>query len=240
MPGKAKRALKRSKKRTGKVMVRDAVAPNVTVRPGTTLILKVPGMPVPDTLECTLVYVDFGNKVVTNVGSGYLSWRLRSNSAYDPDPSLGSGAIAGFSELAAFYANYRVLGFAYDWEVVNLEAFPVALYTLPSNSDLGLNSNLGTYSEEQRVKRTIVSQSGGMDRAKLRGRYDLETTFGSKMVASDANFNSGTGGNPVNLLFHNFAASAIKSGAPSFANGIASFLTVQYRLLFYGRKSLNN
>lgn len=62
----------------------------------------------------------------TNVGGVQASVQYRSE-AYDVDPSVGSTAMPGFTELAAIYQRYRTLRMSYKFTCCNQEAYSVAV-----------------------------------------------------------------------------------------------------------------
>jgi hypothetical protein len=65
--------------------------------------------------------------------------RFSPTNAYDVDPTLGSTALPGFTELAGLYKFYRVASSRVKVAFYNKEAFPEVLYLLPTNTDFGAN-----------------------------------------------------------------------------------------------------
>jgi len=65
--------------------------------------------------------------------------RLVPTFAYDVDPTVGSTAMAGFSEYAGMYRFYRVQMSKIHCAFANNQAFNVIAYIIPANADPGAN-----------------------------------------------------------------------------------------------------
>jgi len=161
----------------------------------------------PDAIIVDLVYIDttFSR---TNNASPFLSYRMRMNSIYDPDPALGSGAIPGYTMWSNQYTSYRVLKFSYDVEVINKEAFPIDVISCPTITDVGLNyASSSDLLGNPYANSHALSMLGGMDRCKFRGSIDQGQFSGSaNQYLGDDAYGSGVGTNPSSMLFFNIAA----------------------------------
>lgn len=167
----------------------------------------------------------------SNVGNAICSWRYRMNSTFDPDPLLGTGAISGFNEWAGIYSTYRVIGFRYEIEISNAEAFPIVVTTCPTTSDLGANATAALdFSEVPYGKQAMLSAKGGQDRAFISGSLYLPKFFGASYLY-DSTFNSLTTGNPGTLLFFNVGC---VSGTAQTVGTISS-VKLTYITSFYRR-----
>jgi len=179
--------------------------------------------PVPDGTLVDLFYIDttFSRN---NVGGTVLSWRYRMNSAYDPDPLLGTGALTGFLEWAAFYTHYRVVDFGYDIQLANMETFPLLVVCCPSATDLGANY---TYTDQipefPYGRKNILSAKTGDDKCRFRGSVDISKFEGTTESIYDSTFASAVTANPSNVRYFNVGAGS----SAVFANGI--FLSVRLR-----------
>jgi hypothetical protein len=190
----------------------------------------------PRSLVVTLPYLDATAPNRNNAGIGFLSWRYRINSAYDPDPLVLSGAIPGFTEWAAFYQSYRVLKIDYDITVANKEAFPIEVVVAPSNTDLGANY-LNTYalSSYPGNKSTLIGPTTGIDHVNLKGSIDPGRLFGQvNSYLGNDNYASGTGSNPLALLYINIGALA----PAAFVNGVYSRVILKYTISFFTLRTL--
>jgi len=117
---------KRIKKKQG--ASRNAGAQIVVVRGGTWA---------PARIATTLRFSDF---VTLSAGaSTAANVRFAPTFAYDVDPTVGSTAMAGFSEYASMYRFYRVTGSKAKCAFANAQAFNVAIYLIPENVDPGAN-----------------------------------------------------------------------------------------------------
>jgi hypothetical protein len=188
-----------------------------------------------DAIIVDLIYFDQTYSRTQN-GFAFLSYRMRMNSAFDPDPALSSGAIPGFTDWANLYNSYRVLVFKYDIEVSNQEAFAIDVLTAPSTTDLGLNyTNSYDLLGNPFGKSHTLSAMGGMDKARFRGTIDLGQFSGNLVqYCGDDAFGSGVGTNPASIIYMNVAAVAtltFNTGKGIFTKG-----KFEYTVLFYGRK----
>lgn len=76
--------------------------------------------------------------------------------AYDIDPTVGSTAMAGFTEYAGMYRFYRVQASKIHCAFANVQAFNVIAYVIPSNVDPGANFNSTT--AQQQLANTYCRQ----------------------------------------------------------------------------------
>jgi hypothetical protein len=179
-----------------------------------------------------LNYID-STLVRNNAGFDYLTFNMRANSAYDPDPLLLSGGISGFSEYAKFYSFYRVLEIELSWAVSNKESFPVHLGLTASTNSLLINSvatAIDTLENGYSLGPATISPSGGMDRVMITKRISLSKVWGSvAQYLADDNWASSVTTNPiflVNLAFVAYASSP-------FMNGIDSDLRIRFHTEFF-------
>jgi hypothetical protein len=186
-----------------------------------------------DTIQVRLKYFDT-NMTRNNAGLDYMSWRYRMNSAYDPDPSVATGAVSGFNEWAAIYSTYRVLAIVYEVAVANNEAFPLQLAVAPTFTDIGLNAPTSVdLAEVKFAKYTLMAAKGGQDRAKLTGALRLDEIFGASYLY-DSTFNSSVTTNPATILF-------LKVGLTSpspLVSGVTPAIRIWYDVLFYRRQNI--
>jgi len=188
-----------------------------------------------DTLDVVLFYQDT-NQIRSSTTS-ICSWRYRTNSVYDPDPNLSTGALAGFTEWSAFYNRYRVIEFGYDVQIANLESFPLMIMCGPTVNDIGANATfIDQLPENPYGKKSLISAMGGMDRCRLKGNIDLARFVGSKTLFNSDNFASTVLTNPNNLLWFNIGYA---TGGPATTKGVFVSVRLRYRVLMYARVELN-
>lgn len=190
--------------------------------------------------DCVLVELSYPDTVLTrtNPSSSYLSWRYRINSAYDPDPALVSGAIPGFAFWAAGYTAYRVLSSSYSIDICNFEASAVDIVAAPSLVDLGLNySGTNELFGNPYASQALLSPSGGMDRARLKGTLDLGVIWGNcNELVSSASFGSGVTANPSQPIYLNIGG--VCSATFTLNKGLDYRCLIKYTVLFYQRRIL--
>jgi hypothetical protein len=157
------------------------------------------------------------------------------NSAYDPDPLLGSGSLSGFNEWAAFYSHYRVVGFGYQFELANNESFPLIVVCAPTVVDVGANySSTDQISEFPYGQRAMISAKTGADRCVLSGYVDIAKLEGTTEAIYDSTFSAVTTTNPAQPRYFN-----IGIGAPSvLVNGVTASVRLQFTVLFFARNNV--
>lgn len=187
---------------------------------------------VPDTLRVHIVFPDT-TLVRNNVGAKFGSWRYRS-SAYDPDPSLGTGAIPGFTDLAAFYNTYRVIRMRLRIECENAETFGVTLKTCPLTFDPGANSTtFASYADANpRGKSRLMGPNGSQNRVRIvTPWYTLPQLTGFKGSEFDVSYSAFINANPSITWF---IGVGILSPV-AFVSGVVINSLVDYDVMFYGR-----
>jgi hypothetical protein len=189
---------------------------------------------VSDAIIVDLIYFD-STYTRVNAGNAYMSYRMRMNSIYDPDPALGTGAIPGYTQWASFYNNYRVLVFKYDLEVSNQEAFPQDVLVCPSRSDLGTNYvSIYDFLGNPRGKSHTISSTGGQDKCRFSDKIDLGQYYGNpSQYLGDDGFGGSVGGNPGVMMFFNIAT--LSTANQTAAKGIFTKGKYTYTVLMHGR-----
>lgn len=202
------------------------------------VVTAPPGAYVADKCLVKMRYNDTQNGQFTNSAAVYASKRYRLNSCYDPDPQIGSGSIAGFSEWAAFYSNYRVNGVGYEISICNKEANPVQIIVAPTISDVGANySTIDELQELAFARNGIVSIAGGQDRIRFKGYLPMHEILGDKLkYKSDPQFSAATTANPATMFYLNVGGYML--GGTFTGLGLAMTLRFTYYVEFYGRKTL--
>jgi hypothetical protein len=207
---------------------------------GSKFVSKIPGIVFPDSTVAELIF--YTSPVMTNNGNVYANDRWKLNSAYDFDPTIGSTAIAGFSEAAGIYSMYRVLHVKMTIDFTNQEAFPATCWVAFNASfvgDPGANSSgaidwmMNPYS-----KRKLCSQAGGVDRGRFSESMSLARLSGSSSYLTDDNFAALCTTNPATILYAVIGADPVGSNTFTTGKGFALSISAILRVQFYGRKFL--
>jgi hypothetical protein len=197
---------------------------------------KTPGSILPD--QSLVEYHFYSSYIMTNNGVAYTNLRWKVNSAYDVDPLVGSTAIAGFTEMAALYGSYRVLGIKSVMEFVNNEAFAVDVYCGPQptlNTDPGANSIGGLdWLMNERFKHSVLSPTTGMDRISVSQDVDFSRLF-SRQIATDDSFGGSVTGSPGLSIW--YIAGALPAGTKTFTTaGVSVFAHLVLKTIMYSKK----
>jgi len=180
---------------------------------------------VPQSAQVKLRYVDEGTR--TNAGATYASWRYRS-SVYDPDPLLGSGAVGGFAEWAAFYNLYRVNAMRLTIRVQNMEAFPVQMTISPQNTDPG-SDNSQTFVDAPWAKSVLLAPLGTTGSNRTVTMYvSGSKLIGDKTFRGSLNYSGPISGNPANSYFLNLGFNT-----PGIENFTSAGVIHSTQIVFY-------
>lgn len=191
-----------------------------------------------DRLRCNLLYNDTTTSR-THALSPAGNWAYRS-SAYDPDPSLGTGAIPGFTELANLYEQYLVHSMTLKLQVANQDTIAYILGVWPSNIVASVNSLLSSdiqeYSANVGAQRRILATVQARP-SSLQVRAEGLSLFGRQFL-TDTTFASSTSGNPsipygINIGF--FAG-----GGANMSLSMIVSAAVTYDVEFFGRRQLES
>jgi hypothetical protein len=149
---------------------------------------------------------DYG--YLANTGALFNGQRYKMNSF---NPSFTTTLpMAPFDEYASFSNLYRVINFRCTTRWAALEAFPEAVITGPSTTDIGINNSLILeFSTNQYWKKKFISAKTGMDRALMHTSISLPSYFGSNQYMFDPTTAAATpSSQPTNLLYYNFGTYA--------------------------------
>lgn len=194
----------------------------------------------PDRFYTTLKFYGYGNLTIPPAAQTKGA-RYRPTSAFDIDPILGSTATPGFSELAAFYSNYRVTSSSMRLEANNSSTASGALIVLcPLNQDPGASPTDAVVQSwiEQPYAMVKAIGTAGSPAVVISKMMSTEKIFGSKMVYFDDNFQSLVTTNPVNNWY--WGIGAIVPIPAAAAQTINCLIEINIGCEFFSRKILSS
>jgi len=190
---------------------------------------------VADSLRTKLRYV-LPFQTVLNAGSLVSSLRFTSN-AFDVDASLGSTAMAYFSEIAAMYSRFRTLGMKYKFQVSTNEVHSIAyvhgfMSQSLSSTGVGLNYAEGPY--------VFTAVSGGINADPTKtfeGQVAVSKFFGTQQALVDDTFTGSTTSStlPASGTLYLYIG-AVSTAFLAAGFDVTGF--VELDLLFYDRNAL--
>ena len=198
--------------------------------------LRRPGQFAPDSYEATLVWVDTNS---TRTGTGTfdaINWCYRT-SAYDPDPSVLTGAIPGFVELANLYGYYRVISMRLFLDIATAEVNQSTVVVWPSNVLNSVNSLTKTDLMEVAGNPFARSRMTGINSVvpvKISTKLSPKKFLGN-VYYTDESYASTTSSSPANMLYMNIGLYK-NDGSYDYATPITA--RVLYKVRFYGRRQL--
>jgi len=203
------------------------------------IAVRKPGLIIPNQTISNLHF--WAMQTHSNNGLSYTNIRYIPNQPYDVDPLVGSTAIAGLTEMAAFYSAMRAIKYRYEIDISNNEAFPVTVYVMPSlqaGTDPGSDTVSGLdYPMNPLAKSYVLSAKGGQDRHSFKGTINLADYY-TKQVLTDDSYASGIGSAltaPVRI----YIVAGACSGSVNFTTAGVTYSTHLYiDTVFYVRKEL--
>lgn len=193
----------------------------------------------PPTFTTHLTYTD---ELFTrvNVGAQYLVYSYRMNDIYDPDPLLLTGGVAGFSDLLAFYQEWRVEQVSVQLRIGNMETFPQSVCIIATNTNVAASiSNV-----QKAVNATenpfstgvkLMSGMGGMDRMITKSSYTCGAVFGNRQQYNvDPNTSGFGASNPSTLLY----LTVIVFGPSPQVKGVFNDCRLRFKVKFFNRVPL--
>jgi len=212
--------------------------PGLEVNALTRLPLTVSNI-MPDRLYTRLTYN--GSKAfVTLTGASQVAYRWTPSAAYDIDPLLGSTTTVGYTEISAFYNNYRVLASTLKIQSATQATVGCTAVILPLNADPGAtpsNAVVASWFNNPYNKRAVMRTAGSPTRVISR-KMSTEKIYGSKTVYFDDNFASLTNTVPNNNWY--WAVATVYSGAVAANQTVLIEVDITIDVEFYSRKVLLN
>jgi len=195
----------------------------------------------PDRMVTELVFYT-RLQVLIPTGSQSAAYRWRPTNAFDIDPTVGSTAAAGFTEFAAFYTSYRVLGSSIVVSTQNPSStLAASMVVVPLNLDpTGTPSAtvINSWASNSYGKHKLIGFSGALATT-LKCSISTEKIYGSLTSRFDDNFIGLTSGSvaPANNWF--WALGLIADGVLGSNLPISVETTIKIRCEFFDRKQLN-
>lgn len=174
--------------------------------------------------------------LAASVGANY---RWRPTAAFDVDPALGGTSMAGFAELATFYASYRVQSSRIRASISNPSVVsPVTLIVTPTNADPTNSMSVANIIASVENPYAQFKESGllGCPSTNVTNFMSTQKIFGDPAVFYDHNFSSLVTTVPANNWFWNVAIYA-----PAFiATAVSLYVAVDVDVEFFDRSFLPN
>jgi hypothetical protein len=196
---------------------------------------RAPSVMMPESWDTTLKYAVLNT--VTNAAGFVASVRFGTN-AYDVDPALGSTAMAGFAEFAAFYKKFRTLKLSYKFSVSNSEAFPMTIIhgfstTVVASGSLGIG-----YSTNPLFTTSQIGSTDGADTTTVKGNATVARIYGTEQVLYDDLFTGSTTSSTLPTASTAWCYLGILSAFPLTAVGVQVTSLITLNVRFFSRNFL--
>jgi len=134
------------------------------------------------------------------------NYRFRPSAAFDVDPALGGTSMAGFAEMAAQYATYRVVASKIKVSFLNPSTtVPVSVIVLPMNADPTNAFSLANVvaSVGNPYAKTKICAFAGGPTCVIENQMQTKVIWGDPATLYDHNFSSLVTTVPANNWFWN-------------------------------------
>jgi len=204
------------------------------------VIVRTPGVAVPDRMFVKLSYMDTDSRFLASAGNAFGYIRYKSNSLFDVNPLLLSSTVPGFTELSTLYEEYRVHAVKITVRFCNQESFPSVVLVWPTDADQAtllsqqyLQEMCGNYLA--RFKH--VSSKGGADRGAISLYVSHAKLIGTRNFNTDTTYSALVTNNPANLMWMNI-------GCYSMDNSVYTSVSIPFEMKmtlyseFFNRRQL--
>jgi hypothetical protein len=193
--------------------------------------------PFPSSMTRRLVYNE-PTLILTASLLPYLVKEFKMNSAYDIDPAIGGGTVAGFNAMTHIYDQYQVVNFRIRYEVSNIELFPVsfALVFKDSQPSLAVASWTDARNLMEAAPTTgphVVSGSAGYNVYRSPW-YKIKpaTVLGNPLQYNDIQYSSSVTSDPNQLVWAAIVLTCPNSTL-NLTNGACVSVFIEQTVRFY-------
>lgn len=139
---------------------------------------------------------------MTHTGFATTNIRYSASNAYDVDPTVGSTAMPGYTELSTLYRRYRVFSTTLVATFANLEVFPGTVCVCPVNADPGANVSVPQpYMSFPGAKTSMVGAVSGDSVRVIRSTASPQTFGGSRYTGADDSYSALVNAGPTNQIW---------------------------------------
>jgi len=166
-----------------------------------------------------------------HTGFAYSNIRYSLSNAFDIDPTTGSTAMPGYSELSQLYRRYRIVS-SHVWVAfVNGETFAGTCYVCPVNADPTANaSQYQSFISNPLCREAGLGAITGTSRAVLQITASPEQFGGSADTLTDDSYSALVNAAPVNGIW---VAIGFYNQTGSQTTGISLSVRIKTILDFY-------
>jgi hypothetical protein len=172
------------------------------------------------------------------VGGTPTARRWYTNGAFDVDPTLGNKSINGFNTWSTIYAFNRVLSYAIDMTLVNVEATPVWLDFVHLNTDPGTGgTSYPMWATQSYGHSRSLGASGGIGTTRYTAKHSIRQIVGDRMPITSDRYVGSSSANPTDLTYFGVC---VRDPITSLSNGVAYMLLMTLRIEFFDRQNIDD
>lgn len=194
-----------------------------------------------------LVYEDYDVPAISLTTAQAVNWNTYNiNSAYDPNDAFASGALPGFNEYAAVYANYRVtwckISTTFTQALGNPACY-VGIYMRPIIGETGFTTWrdwIEIAANPQPNAREILGNANGNESTKtLMVKSSLGKLIGQPMMlASDTAYQASVVSNPAQKLQAFVFIATMDGFGPVATLSVYVRVRITYYVTFWNRRTV--
>jgi len=174
------------------------------------------------------------NSIIKNAAATFANSVFWPTYLYDVDPLVASTAIPNFTELAAIYRYYRLIGYSCTVDFTNLDSTSAGtVYLCPLNINPGANSaSFQAYLSNPRAKSCIIGISTGKGAAgPIKIAVGVDEFGGVKWTGQIDAYCGTTSGSsaPVNNMY----VAVGYECTPAMGNGLVANVVLRLRCEFF-------
>lgn len=173
--------------------------------------------------------------VVTGVGSTQANIQFRTE-AFDVDPTLGSTAMPGFTELAGIYQRYRALRMSYKFSAANQEVFPVSIIHGFSNTSISAAALNLQYAGNPLFSTGMLGPLTGQSRGVFRKAAMVTDIAGTKQALYDDLYTGSTSSATLATAGTSYCYFGVITPIIMTAAGVFVCVEITLQLQFYRPK----
>jgi hypothetical protein len=197
------------------------------------------GTIIPDQVETMVTYTT--EFTLQNAAGLYEARPFYTNAPYDVDPSLGSTATQGHSEMSALYNRCRVLAYEAEVQVCNIGVWPTTVVVLHRNTNAsaagGSAVSFDPYIGNPLAQHTLLTHVyGSAMHHVFKSKHTIAKVVGSSSPLTADSYQSLVNAIPTDTTYLEIGATIHNPAGTYLIDGVAVLVTLRMKTRYYERK----
>lgn len=198
------------------------------------------GRPIPRFERARLVF--YQQYVMNNAGNTGASDYVKMNNPQTVSFHFTSDAPGGYAQLAALYQQLRVLKTKIAVKAVNLETFPVTIWTMPIGeinpitgitpalNDVSTPAQFSNLGANPAMRYQVLGSASSKPDGRVSSTFDIFKWSGIKWTGTPDDYSEYGAGAPAVTMYHGWG---ITNPTTNLANGVMMDFKVTYDVVFF-------